>query len=195
MAHVRPRGTLREPLAVDKCTCDPGHTAFTDTCGPTAVSIWPTQGVPVLGFQTDEFPSFFSRSSGCGVTRTVDNVDQVVAMIQASQRLGLRSGMVVACPIPEQYAASGEMIEEAIQQALREADADGILGKAITPYILARVNELTDGASLEVTYPRHYRFVLTYVVEARTCGRAADGTARVLSLAVIIAPTVVPASV
>eukprot|EP00041_Stephanoeca_diplocostata_P025404 m.663170 g.663170 ORF g.663170 m.663170 type:complete len:276 (-) comp22742_c1_seq39:4251-5078(-) len=99
-----------------------------------------TQGVPVVGYQTDEFPAFFTRSSGHGVSCTADSCEDIALMMLASRQLGLQSGMVVAVPIPEEHAAAGADIEQAIQCALRETEEQNIYGKHVTPYLLRRVN-------------------------------------------------------
>jgi len=107
-----------------------------------------TQGVPVLGYQTDEFPAFYTRSSGFGVDYRVDTPEILAEMLQAKWAIGLQGGVVIANPIPEQLEADGLEIERATAQALREADEQGIRGKAITPFLLARIAALTAGKSL-----------------------------------------------
>lgn len=98
--------------------------------------------------QTDEFPAFFTRKSGCPVPHTVNTAAEMARILDANERLGLGSGLVLAIPIPEEHAADGEAIERAIQTALEEADRDGIRARDTTPFLLRRVNELTQGASL-----------------------------------------------
>lgn len=108
-----------------------------------------TLGVPVVGYQTDEFPAFFTPHSGCEVRHRADTPEECAGLILASRELGLEGGVLFAVPIPAHAAADGIRIEAAIQRALAEADEQGVGGKEITPFILKRVNELTDGASLE----------------------------------------------
>lgn len=108
-----------------------------------------THGVPVLGYQTDVFPAFYTRSSGLGVDARIDEPEGIARILQAKWGMGLRGGVVVANPIPESYAMEPEPIEAAIQEALQEAERAGIKGKAITPFLLARIEQLTGGASLE----------------------------------------------
>lgn len=107
-----------------------------------------TQGVPVLGFQTREFPAFYTCSSGFGVDYQMESVAEIAELLHAKWELGLQGGVVIANPIPERVEADGLEIENATQQALREADAQSIRGKAITPFLLARIAELTAGKSL-----------------------------------------------
>ncbi len=106
-----------------------------------------THGVPVLGFQTDEFPAFFTRESGLGVDARCDTPEQVAAILRARWSLG-HGGVVVANPIPHALAMPRAVIDAATAQALNEAREKGIVGKAVTPFLLARVNQLTGGDSL-----------------------------------------------
>jgi pseudouridine-5'-phosphate glycosidase len=105
-------------------------------------------GVPVLGYRTDDFPAFFSRRSGFGVDYRFETARDLAAVIGAQRRLGFPGGMLIANPIAEADALDQEQIEAIIARAVDEARARGISGKAITPFLLARINELTDGASL-----------------------------------------------
>ena len=107
-----------------------------------------THGVPVIGYRTDRLPGFFSRDSGFGVDVRLDEPDQVAWVMKAKWDLGLGGGIVVANPIPAPYALPRDVVERATEQALAEAQAQGIAGKSITPFLLARVNELTGGDSL-----------------------------------------------
>ena len=108
-----------------------------------------TKGVPVVGYGTDELPAFYTRRSGFGVDYRVDSPAELAAMFKAQQELGMKGGMLVANPIPEQYAMDKEVIDAAIDQAVAESKAQGIHGKETTPFLLARVVELTGGDSLE----------------------------------------------
>ena len=108
-----------------------------------------TKGVPVIGYGTDELPAFYTRRSGFGVDYRVDTPAQLAAMFKAQQELGMKGGMLVTNPIPEQYAMDKEVIDAAIDQAVRESREKGIHGKETTPFLLARVVELTGGDSLE----------------------------------------------
>lgn len=108
-----------------------------------------TKGVPVIGYGTDELPAFYTRSSGFGVDYRVDTPAQLAAMFKAQQELGMKGGMLVTNPIPEQYAMDKAVIAAAIEQAVAESKEQGIHGKETTPFLLARVVELTGGDSLE----------------------------------------------
>ena len=108
-----------------------------------------TKGVPVLGYGTEELPAFYTRRSGFGVDYRVDTPEELAAMFRAQRELGYRGGMLVTNPIPEEYAMDKAVIDEAIEKALAEAKAKGIHGKETTPFLLAKVVELTGGDSLE----------------------------------------------
>lgn len=115
---------------------------------PATLEVLETRGVPVLGYRTDRFPAFFTRDSGCALDRRVDEVDELAAILRAKWALGLEGGVVVANPIAPEHEADPAVVGAAIEQALAEADAQGIRGKAITPFLLARVDTLSGGASL-----------------------------------------------
>ena len=104
-----------------------------------------THGVPVVGYQTGEFPAFFSRESGLPVDFRADTVEQVARFAFAHWEMGLRSAVLVGVPVPEEAAVPGELAEEAIRQALADAEREGIHGKAITPYLLQRTADLSEG--------------------------------------------------
>jgi pseudouridine-5'-phosphate glycosidase len=108
-----------------------------------------TQGVPVVGFGTDELPAFYTRKSGFGVDYRVDSADKLAVALKAKWDLGLNGGVVVANPIPEQYEMDYDAITNAIENALKELDEKGIKGKESTPFLLGKVKEITGGASLD----------------------------------------------
>lgn len=108
-----------------------------------------TLGVPVVGYGTDEFPSFFSRSSGIPVPMRLDTPEEVARLVRASFDLGLGSGISIANPVPAQDEMAREDIDGVIAQALADCDRLGITGKDITPYLLGRIIELSGGRSLE----------------------------------------------
>lgn len=108
-----------------------------------------TQGVPVVGFGTEELPAFYTRKSGFKVDYRIDTEKDLAAALKAKWDLGLNGGMVVANPIPEQYQMDYDTITKAIEEALREAEEKGIKGKETTPFLLAKVKDLTGGESLE----------------------------------------------
>ncbi|XP_066854178.1 uncharacterized protein [Anser cygnoides] len=109
-----------------------------------------TQGVCVAAFgESREFPAFFSRQSGFKAPYHVQDEEEAAKLIASALGLGLSSGVLIAVPCPQERAASGQVIEEAIQQALGEARSKGITGKELTPFMLQKINELTDGKSLD----------------------------------------------
>ena len=107
-----------------------------------------TKGVPVIGFGTEELPAFYTRQSGFGVDYRVDTPEELAKIFKASHEMGLKSGMLVTNPIPEEFAMPKSVIDAAIDQAIAECNANGIHGKETTPFLLARVAELTGGDSL-----------------------------------------------
>ena len=107
-----------------------------------------TKGVPVIGYGTEELPAFYTRQSGFGVDYRVDSPEELAKIFKTQNDLEFKGGMLVTNPIPEQYAMPLETINAAIEQALRECTEKGIHGKETTPFLLARVAELTGGNSL-----------------------------------------------
>ena len=107
-----------------------------------------TQGVPVIGYRTNEFPAFFARSSGHKLDHRFDDPSEVAAVIRMERKLGSRSGLLIANPIPKEHALPADEIEARIAAAVKEAEKAGISQKEVTPFLLARVNELTGGKSL-----------------------------------------------
>lgn len=108
-----------------------------------------TKGVPVIGYQTEELPAFYTRKSGFKVDYRLDTPREMADAFLAKKELGMKGGMLVTNPIPEQYAMDYDTINKAIDQAIKESVEQGIKGKATTPFLLARVVELTGGDSLE----------------------------------------------
>jgi len=131
----------RTPIAV---VCA-GAKAILDL--PLTLEWLETHGVPVLGYQTGEFPAFYSRQSGLPVDLRVDSPEATVAVMRAHWALGLATGLLIAVSPPEEAALPGEVVEAAIGHALAEAEAQGVRGRDITPFLLARVAELTGGES------------------------------------------------
>ena len=115
----------------------------------TARWIRKTKGVPVLGYGTDELPAFYTRESGLGVDYRADTPEELAAFFRAERELGYPGGMLVGNPIPAEYAMDRAVIDAAIETALADAKAQGVRGKETTPFLLARVVELTGGESLE----------------------------------------------
>lgn len=107
-----------------------------------------TFGVPVVGYQTDEFPAFYSRASGLKVSARVESAEEAARVIAKHWGLGLQSGVLVCAPIPLEAEIPRAQIEPMIERALGEADAKGVRGAAITPFVLARLAEITNGATV-----------------------------------------------
>ncbi len=107
-----------------------------------------TKGVPVIGYGTEELPAFYTRKSGFPVDYRLDSPQELADAFRAQQAMGLKGGMLVTNPIPEEYSMDPAVINAAIDQALAECEAKGIHGKETTPFLLARVAEITGGNSL-----------------------------------------------
>jgi Uncharacterized enzyme involved in pigment biosynthesis len=108
-----------------------------------------TKGVPVIGYGTEELPAFYTRTSGFKVDYRIDSPEELAAAFHAQQEMGLGGGMLVTNPIPEEWSMDPVRINAAIDQAVADAKSLGIHGKETTPYLLARVKELTGGDSLD----------------------------------------------
>jgi pseudouridylate synthase len=107
-----------------------------------------THGVPVLGYRTDRLPDFFSRESRFGVDARIDEPAEVARVMKAKWDMGLAGGLVIANPVPAEHALPPDVVDGAIAQALVEARAASVAGKALTPFLLERINALTGGTSL-----------------------------------------------
>lgn len=108
-----------------------------------------TNGVPVIGFGTDELPAFYTRKSGFGVDYRVDSSMEVAKALKAKWDLNLKGGMVIGNPIPEEFEMDYDTINNAIESALKEAGEKNIGGKNVTPFLLDRVKTITAGKSLD----------------------------------------------
>ena len=113
------------------------------------LEILETQSVPVIGYGTLEFPAFYSRQSGHALTLRCDTPKEVASMMHAKWNMGLRGGLVVANPIPHDAEIKSAEIAPAIERAIVEAAAQGITGKEVTPFLLKRISEITQGRSLK----------------------------------------------
>jgi pseudouridine-5'-phosphate glycosidase len=116
---------------------------------PATLEYLETLGVPVVGYQTDEFPAFYSRESGLGVSARLDSPKEIADFAKAHWNLGMKSGVLVTNPIPETEAISKSEMEPIIAKASAEAIEGGIHGQALTPFLLSRISELTKGKSLK----------------------------------------------
>ena len=108
-----------------------------------------TKGVPVIGYGTDELPAFYTRRSGFKVDYRIDTPEELAAAFRAKLEMGLRGGMLVTNPIPEEYSMDPDRINAAIDQAIAECNEKGIKGKDTTPFLLARIKDITGGDSLD----------------------------------------------
>ena len=108
-----------------------------------------TKGVPVIGYGTDILPAFYTRESEFNVNFRADTAEETAAMLRAKWDLGLRGGSLIANPIPVEDAMEASFINGIIAEALEEAEEQGIAGKNVTPFLLGKVKELTEGKSLE----------------------------------------------
>ena len=128
------------------CVVCAGAKAILDL--PRTMEYLETKGVPVIGFGTDELPAFYTAKSGIPLTWRVDDPKEVADAIHAAEDLGYDGGMLVTVPIPAEWSMDADYINGAIDQALAEADKQGVVGKEITPFLLARIKEITGGSSL-----------------------------------------------
>ncbi len=108
-----------------------------------------TFGVPVIGYQTDELPCFFSRESGINVPYRVETPKEIASIMKTKWDLGLQGGIFIANPIPKEYSLDFEEIDKTIENAIEEAKSQKIKGKELTPFLLSKINELTKGESLK----------------------------------------------
>ncbi len=144
------------PFDVSADLLELGRTPVTVVCAgakaildlPLTLEVLETQGVPVIGYGTEEFPAFYTRSSGLPIDVRCDTPQEVAAVVRARDDLNLLGGTLVTVPVPPEDELSAAEAEVAIATALAEAEAQGIKGKAVTPFLLARVSELTGEASL-----------------------------------------------
>jgi len=116
---------------------------------PRTLEYLETRGVPVVVYRSDEFPAFYTSRSGIPAELRMDSGAQIASMLRAMWKLGLGGGAVIANPIPREYEMPFDAINAAIETALGEAHAGGVRGKDVTPFLLARVKDLTGGDSLE----------------------------------------------
>ncbi len=116
---------------------------------PATLEVLETHGVPVIGYRTNEFPAFYSPNSGLPVDASADSPREVVAIANAHWALGLRSAILVCVPPPTEYALDSVMVERELQKALTSAEEEGIKRGKVTPYLLGKMKEITEGKSLQ----------------------------------------------
>lgn len=116
---------------------------------PKTLEYLETQRVPIIAHGSDDFPAFFTRSSGCKADHRLDSAGEIAKAMALHHALGSGTGMLIANPIPEEDALTPEFINGTIEAAVKEAAEQGIGGKEVTPFLLARINELSEGRSLK----------------------------------------------
>lgn len=137
---------LQELATTNVAVVSAGVKAILDL--PLTMEYLETQGVPVLGYQTDEFPAFYTRTSGIPVNYRVDSPFEIAQILRTKWDLGLNGGVIIGNPIPEEFSMNPEKMHTAIEAALKQADERDIKGKAVTPFLLESIKELTGGESL-----------------------------------------------
>ena len=133
------------------------HTNVTVVCAgakaildlPLTLEYLETFGVPVLGYKTDELPAFYTRTSGLKVDYRIDSPKEAASIIKMKRAMKLDGGILITNPIPEEDSYDPKEIDKAIEEALKDAYKDGIKGKETTPYLLAKITEITGGRSLD----------------------------------------------
>lgn len=138
---------LEELATADVCVVCAGAKSILDL--PLTLEYLETKGVPLLGYGTDELPAFFTRKSGFKVPLTAQTPEDIAMTLDNKRKLNLSGGMVVANPVPVKDSIDKSVIDKAIEEALDQAEIDGIQGKALTPYLLAKIESITSGKSLE----------------------------------------------
>ena len=116
---------------------------------PLTMEYLETKGVPVLGYRCSELPAFYTETSGIPIPNRVETSEEIAEIMNIQWNMGLNSGLVIAQPVPKDYSMDKNTIDEIIKSAVQEAENKGITGKDVTPFLLARIVEITGGESLE----------------------------------------------
>ena len=138
---------LQELARTNVAVISSGAKAILDL--PLTLEYLETMGVPVIGYQTEEFPAFYTRESGLNVGYRIDTPEGIASVLLQKWELELNGGVLIANPIPKAYAMPQDIIEDKVQTAIAEAAALSISGKDLTPFLLAKIEELTSGSSLK----------------------------------------------
>jgi len=152
------RGALGAPRATFDISADLEELAHTDVaviCAgakaildiPLTLEYLETAGVTVLGYQTEDFPAFYTRKSGCPADYRAESAEEAAKIVKTKTDLGIHNGILIAVPIPEKDELDPVFINGNIQRALEKAEASGIRGKAVTPFLLAELHRITGGKS------------------------------------------------
>lgn len=115
---------------------------------PLTLEYLETYGIPVIGWQTTEFPAFYTRQSGLGVDYKMDNISDLALLLHTKWTMGLKGGVLIANPVPKEYALAKDEMDTLVNQAIVLANQQRIKGKALTPFLLAKIKELSAGKSL-----------------------------------------------
>lgn len=138
---------LSELATTRVCVVSAGAKAILDL--PKTLEVLETLGVPVIGYRTSEFPAFYTRSSGLPLSLRAETPGEVAAILRAHEALGLPQGVLVANPIPAEWEIPRDVMERHLAAALADLEARGVTGKEVTPFLLARIVELSGGRSLD----------------------------------------------
>lgn len=142
---------------------------------PLTLEYLETHGVPVIGYGTKELPAFYTRHSGLEVDYRLDTPQEIASLFQAQHALGLQGGILVTNPIPEAYSMDADVINGAIEEALKEMEEKGIHGKACTPFLLAKVAALTGGNALASNIQLVFNNAkLATEIAVANCGKRVD---------------------
>lgn len=145
--HMDVSADLEELAQTDVTVICAGAKSILDL--PRTLEFLETKGVPVIGYQTDELPAFFTSKSGYALTQRVDGPVELAEILHAKKQLELKGGVLLANPIPSEYEMDAGYINQVIDEAIAEAEEQGVSGKDTTPYLLKAIVERTEGKSLE----------------------------------------------
>ncbi len=160
---------LTELAATSVCVVSAGAKAILDI--PRTLEMLETLGVPVACWGTSEFPAFYSRTSGSPAPLRVDSAEEVARMLAAQRGLALPQGILVAVPVPAEQEIAQKTVEGWIERALGEVGKKGVKGKAVTPFLLSRLGELSGGATLETNVGLFHNNVRHGCLIAAACAR------------------------
>lgn len=161
-----------------------GQTGTTVVCAgvksildiPKTLEVLETQRVPVIAYGSDDFPAFFTRSSGLKADHRLDSVEDIAQAMILHRAMGSRTGILIANPIPESDALDPAFIDDTVDDAVAEADRRGITRKELTPFLLAKINELSEGRSLKanIALVRNNATIAARIAVAHATLRAAN---------------------
>ena len=164
---------LTELAATSVCVVCAGAKAILDL--PKTLEVLETLGVPVLGYGTNELPAFYSRSSGLPLSLRVESAEEVAAVLRTQRSLGFPQGVLVANPVPAEWEIPRAHLDEWITRAVADMEGRGTSGKAVTPFLLSRIQELSGGASLQTNIRLFHHNVSLACAVAAACARPYEG--------------------